>query len=202
MAKKSAPPKVYLAGPDVFLRNAKVIGALKVEICARYGLAGKFPLDTEIDLSGLTLAEQGYAIARANEALMRACDAAVANLTPFRGVGMDVGTAYEIGFMRGLGKPLFGYTNSHLPHFDRMMKFEGGKLRARGGKNPVFLLEDAMKMGVEDHGFAENLMIEGAIHESGADVVAGKTHRADRYTDLVAFETCVKQAAEILLHKR
>ncbi len=193
---------VYLAGPDVFLRKAKAIGALKVEICARYGLDGKFPLDQEIDLAGLPLAEQGYAIARACEATMLRCDAAIANLTPFRGVGMDVGTAYEIGFMRGHGKPVFGYTNSRLLHFDRVMKFDGGKLAARGGKDPAFLLEDDMKMGVEDHGFVENLMLDGAIHESGAEIAVGKTRRAQRYKDLTAFEACVKQAAKILLDKR
>ena len=201
MAKKPARPTIYLAGPDVFLRKAKVIGALKVEICARHGLDGKFPLDKEIDLAGLPIAEQGYAIARACEGVMLGCDAAIANLTPFRGVSMDAGTAYEIGFIRGLGKPVFGYTNSRLSYFDRVMKFEGGKLRARGGKSPAFVLEDDMKMGVEDHGFVENLMIEGAVHESGADVVAMKTRRGVRYTDLTAFEDCVKQAAEILLHR-
>ena len=32
--------------------------------------------------------------ARANEDLMRSCDALIANLTPFRGVSMDAGTAF------------------------------------------------------------------------------------------------------------
>ena len=57
-------------------------------------------------------AEQARRISRANEGLMRSCDALVANLTPFRGVSMDSGTAFEVGFMQALGRPLgAGYTN-------------------------------------------------------------------------------------------
>jgi nucleoside 2-deoxyribosyltransferase len=197
--KSSAPPKVYLAGPDVFLRKAKAFGVSKVAICARHGLDGIFPLSASADLTGMDQAEQAYAIARACEALMLTCDAAIANLTPFRGVGMDPGTAYEIGFMRAHDKPVFGYTNSHLTHADRVRKAEGGELRRRGGKDPSFVFEDDLKMGVEDHGLAENLMIEGAVHESGGIVVSVRTKRRDRFTDLAAFEACVQQAAAALL---
>ena len=35
--------RVYLAGPEVFLANARAIGARKQAICARYGLCGIFP---------------------------------------------------------------------------------------------------------------------------------------------------------------
>ena len=33
--------KIYLAGPDVFLPNAKEIGKLKKELCEKYGFEGK-----------------------------------------------------------------------------------------------------------------------------------------------------------------
>jgi len=36
---------VYLAGPEVFLLNAREIGAHKRAICARHGLVGVFPAD-------------------------------------------------------------------------------------------------------------------------------------------------------------
>jgi nucleoside 2-deoxyribosyltransferase len=198
-SKKSGPPKVYLAGPEVFVRTAAALGAAKVAICARYGLEGKYALDGQADISHLPLAEQGYAIARANEVLMLDCDAGIANLTPFRGAGMDVGTAYEIGFMRGYGKPVFGYTNSALSFFQRVRKFNGGRLNKRPRRYLGFLFEDDRKMGVEEFEFAENLMIEHAIHESQLPIVRAKTKRAVRYTDLSAFEDCVKQAAAILL---
>ena len=32
---------------------------------------------------------------------MQGCDAMIVNLTPFRGPSADVGSAYEMGFMRG-----------------------------------------------------------------------------------------------------
>jgi nucleoside 2-deoxyribosyltransferase len=35
--------RVYLAGPEVFLANAREIGVRKRAICERYGLVGIFP---------------------------------------------------------------------------------------------------------------------------------------------------------------
>ena len=43
---------------------------------------------------------------------MRSCQLCIANLTPFRGVSMDSGTAYEVGFMRALGRPVLGTAES------------------------------------------------------------------------------------------
>ena len=202
MPKTPTRPKVYLAGPEVFLRNAVEAGVTKVAICAAHGLDGKYPLDAQISLDGLTLAERAYAIFRANEGLIRACDAVIAKLTPFRGPGMDTGTAYEIGFMRGLGRPVFGYSNSHLTFFERAAKFDPKPLKKRAGADPTMAFEDSDRMGVEQFGLAENLMIESAIHDSGGAVVQAKTRRRDRYTDLAAFEACVAQAAAVLLNGR
>jgi nucleoside 2-deoxyribosyltransferase len=201
MVGKTARPKVYLAGPEVFLRNAIEAGAAKVELCARYGLEGKYPLDAQLDLGDLTLAERAYAIARANEGLIGECDAIIANLTPFRGPGMDTGTAYEVGFMRGKGKPVFGYSNHHLSFFDRVRKFDAKPLKHRPGSEPTMAFEDSDRMGVEQFGLAENLMIVSAIYEGGGAMVIGRTKRRDRYTDLAAFEECVKLAAGILIGK-
>ena len=39
--------RVYLAGPEVFLANAREIGARKRAICERHGLIGVFPADEE-----------------------------------------------------------------------------------------------------------------------------------------------------------
>jgi nucleoside 2-deoxyribosyltransferase len=201
MSKKIARPKVYLAGPEVFLRNAIEAGAAKVELCARYGLEGKYPLDAQLDLGDLALADRAYAIARANEGLIGECDAVIANLTPFRGPSMDTGTAYEVGFMRGAGKPVFGYSNQHLSFFDRVRKFDPKPLKKRAGAEATMAFEDSDRMGVEQFGLAENLMIVSAIHESGGAMILGQTKRRDRYTDLAAFEECVSQVAGILIKK-
>ena len=50
---------------------------------------------------------------------MHSCDALVANLTPFRGVSADAGTAFEVGFMRALGRPVLGYTYTGLAYVER-----------------------------------------------------------------------------------
>ena len=47
--------RVYLAGPEVFLSNAREIGALKRAICERHGLLGVFPADEEDDDSSPAL---------------------------------------------------------------------------------------------------------------------------------------------------
>jgi nucleoside 2-deoxyribosyltransferase len=49
---KSNPtrPRIYLAGPEVFLPNANDIGAAKAALCAEAGFEGVFPLDTGLDL--------------------------------------------------------------------------------------------------------------------------------------------------------
>ena len=201
MPKTQPRPKVYLAGPEVFLRKPVEAGKIRVEICAHYGLEGRFPLDAQVDLRGLPLVERALAIFRANEGLMRDCDAAVANITPFRGTGMDTGTAYEIGFMRALGRPVFGYSNSDLSYFERVAKFDPKPLRRRKGADETMAFEDSDAMGVEAFALSENLMITGAIHESGGMVVQVKTKRRDRFADLTAFEECVKQAAKVLLNR-
>src|SRR3954451_14617767 len=96
--------KIYLAGPDVFLPDAVGIGQRKVEICARHGLTGLYPLDNALDISTRAAS---LAIFKGNEAMMDAADAIIANLTPFRGPGADPGTVYERGYMAGRGRLLF-----------------------------------------------------------------------------------------------
>ena len=64
--------KIYLAGPDVFLPDAIEIGRRKVEICARHGLTGLYPLDNVVDLSA---DDASLTIFKDNEAMMDAADA-------------------------------------------------------------------------------------------------------------------------------
>ena len=51
-------PKIYLAGPEVFLREAVAIGREKVAICAELGLEGLYPLDNALELASLSLIKQ------------------------------------------------------------------------------------------------------------------------------------------------
>ena len=141
--------RVYLSGPDVFFPNAIEIGQAKKEICARFGLEGVYPLDA--DFSGLLElshpADMGYASFRLMVGLMDSCDLVIANMTPFRGPSMDVGTAVEIGYMHGRGKPVFGYTNVVADYADRVTP-DG--------------------FTIEPFGLIDNCMVEGPVHETGA----------------------------------
>ena len=176
--------RVYLAGPDVFLPDPLARGAELKRICALHGFVGVFPLDP---LAGGDRPEwvdlpQAHQIARRNEAHIRSCDLLIANLTPFRGPSADVGTVFELGFMRALGRPVFGWSNSTVLFAERTRQFLGA-----GGDSLM----------VEDFGMADNLMIEGAILGSGGGLVT--CNPVSVWTDLVAFEMVLGKAQEALL---
>lgn len=181
-------PRIYLAGPEVFLPNALEIGTAKSAICAEHDLAGVFPLDGNLELDGLPPGEQARRISLANEGLMRACDAIIANMTPFRGAAMDSGTAFEVGFMRALDRPVFGYSNVATDYAERART-----VRGNGLPDGDF---DADGVEIEDFGLAENLMIAVAVSETGADVVRHASPRADVRTDLTGFTRAVRAAAD------
>jgi nucleoside 2-deoxyribosyltransferase len=80
-------------------------------LCMEYGFIGVFPSDADKESATDVHANKedaGAAISKKNEELMRSCDFAIANLTPYRGPSCDVGTAYEVGFLTALSKPVFG----------------------------------------------------------------------------------------------
>ena len=50
-------PRIYLAGPEVFLPDAIAVGAAKCRLAAEAGLEGAFPLDAQLDIARLPPAE-------------------------------------------------------------------------------------------------------------------------------------------------
>ncbi len=186
----SARPRIYLAGPEVFLPDALAVGAEKCRLAAAAGLEGVFPLDAQLDLTGLPPGEQARRISAANEGLMRTCDALLANLTPFRGVSMDSGTAFEVGFMRALGRPLAGYSNVTAAYAERARAY-----RSRG---PSPMDGDRPHVEIEDFDLAENLMIEAAILASGGSVVRRGVAPGAELTDLAAFAQALGVLASTL----
>lgn len=186
----SAPPRVYLAGPEVFHPKARELGAEKCRLCQEAGLEGVFPLDAELDLVGLPPAEKARRIALANEALIRSCDAMIANLTPFRGVSMDAGTAFEIGFMRALSRPVFGYTGTALEYASRSRTFRR--------EEPLPFDIDRPGLEIEDFGLAENLMLDVAVNESGAAVLRTTATSKPTLEDMTVFKLCLIEAARHL----
>ncbi len=169
--------RVYLAGPDVFLPDPAARAARLKAICARYGLIGVSPLDPVLPapVDWACLAE-AHRIARQNEAHIASCDVLVANLTPFRGPSADVGTVFELGFMRALGRPVFGWSNDASHYADRTRDFLG---------------PDGDGMDIESFGLSDNLMIEGAITASGGAMLVEDVPKPERWVRLSAFERCL-----------
>src|SRR5437899_12125756 len=91
--------KIYLAGPDVFLADARAVGERKKALCQEFGFEGLFPLDNDEDVGA-----DAAKIFRANCSLMRQADIGLFNLTPFRGPSADAGTVFELGFLFARGK--------------------------------------------------------------------------------------------------
>ncbi len=143
--------RIYLAGPDVFYPDAAQRASRMKAGCARAGHEGVFPLDPP-PVPGPSGSPEWLRIHLANEAHIRACDAMIANITPFRGVSADPGTAWEMGFMRALGRPVWAWTEDERDHADRI--------------TPDGLL-------VESYGLADNLMLEGGVLLSGGAVLRG-----------------------------
>ncbi len=182
--------RVYLAGPDVFLPDVVQRAERLKHVCARHGLVGVFPLDPLPDEpAGWSALPLARAIARRNEAHIRRCDGLVANLTPFRGPGADGGTAYELGFARALGRPVFGWSNAAGSYLDRCALWPGATRQGRAWLDP-----DGLE--IEAFGLPDNLMMACALSESGADMMADGPAAA--WSDLGAYERCVMLAAKVL----
>jgi nucleoside 2-deoxyribosyltransferase len=179
--------KIYLAGPDVFLPDALLIGQRKAEICARYGLQGLYPLDNAVELAA---AGASLAIFKGNEAMMEQADAIIANLTPFRGPSADAGTVYELGYMAGRGKLCLAYCNDPASYANRVARLY------EVTTSPDGRLLDADGLTVEEFGLPDNLMMMHALDLHGCPLVTPKTAPADLWHDLTSFEVCVRLAAD------
>ncbi len=183
--------RIYLAGPEVFLRDPMAQAARKKALCAEFGYEGVFPMDTQLDFAGLDDRGKALLIYRSDVALMDSCDICVANMTPFRGPSMDVGTAYEMGWMGAQGKPVLGYTNVAGDFTERTGAHFGGRHRLTPRANAA--LEDPDQLMIEGFGLVENLMLDGAVITAGFEVAIDPSAPEARYTALAGFRKCLEQ---------
>lgn len=168
--------KLYLAGPDVFFNDAAAHYAAKRQLCQSFGFMALTPLDSDPqNWQHLPVAEQARSIYQANIALMQQADVILANLTPWQGVSADVGTVFELGFMRAQGKPCFAYSN------------DGRNLSARMATLPD------LQMNLEAFGLTDNLMLDMAIQQSGGVFVRG-----DLLPDVAEYYSSLDSFAEVL----
>ncbi|MGX6565373.1 Nucleoside 2-deoxyribosyltransferase [Cupriavidus necator] len=140
---------IYLAGFDVFRKDARAWGEHLKSLCAAHGFSGLYPLDKSAP-DGLSGADTARWIYDANLALLRRADMVMANLDDFRGPGEpDSGTAFEVGFAVALQKPVWAYSADAGTLRERVTVAtdeDGAPLDARG-------------FVVEDFGLGKNLML-------------------------------------------
>ncbi len=169
----------YLAGPDVFFPKAKRIGEDKKAKLAEAGIVGHFPFDNEFDPLDHSH-EAALTIGRANEGIMLACckegriGIILANMTPYRGPSMDVGTGFEVGFMSALAEMksnilIIGYTDDPRRFEERVINDYYGGMEKLNERDGVLRGPDGLE--IEAYGGAENLMITHAIEKTGGSIV-------------------------------
>ena len=91
----------------------------------------------------------------------------VANANPFRGVELDSGTAFEIGYAKALGKEIVLYMDDDRSYLDKFPK--------KNEQNGIFFDENGMF--IENFDFSLNLMfsackvVKGGFEEALALVI-------------------------------
>lgn len=161
--------KIYIAGPEVFRSDAVEYFKWVRERCAAHGVEALIPLDNEIPSEGLLPREVAGGIFLANLAMINQCDAVIANLTPFRGVSIDAGTAVEIGYALAKRKPVVGYTYEHRLYKTRVPN-----------PAPSYPI-------VEDFGLEDNLMVCMALY-----ALRGSFEEALSYVSSLMLDTNAK----------
>ena len=183
---------LYLAGPDVFAPEPFALGEAKQAICARHGFKSVFPLGLAPLDPAWDRQRKALAVYDGLTEAMRRCDGVAVNTTPFGGMSMDVGTAFEMGFFAALDRPVFAYSNSAAPLVERARAYWGNALRE--GTKREWRGGDGME--IDGLGESENLMIEACALRSTGVLVREDVPEAERFSALGPFERCVERAAE------
>lgn len=175
-------PRLYLAGPDVFRADALEHAEELKGVCEEHGLVGVSPSDVTLRRQeGQTGRDFAARVRRSNIALLHSCDGILANVTPFRGPNVDDGTAWEMGYAVGQGKPAFPYvvsgqgSSTYLRKCSSLLSLDHDGTACR----------DRQKMAVEDFDLPANLMLFD-----------------ERFGFFRSFRTAVKAARDFFKKKR
>lgn len=188
---------IYLAGPEVFLPDPIAAGVAKKQIITDlntkhqwpFTLHGLYPMDNEFENFAPDKAT-GLKIYHANIALMEKAHFVTANMVRFRGPSMDVGTAFEMGYMRGLNKPVFAYYDAEpfygKPEAPGIYSDRVGKFYPLAkGKSGV----DIDGQSIENFNMEDNLMMIGALDSKTNEIAP-------------SFENAVLEIANLLLERK
>ena len=157
-------PRVYLAGPTVFHPDFATIFRDRTRLCAELGFEGVAPIDGEDEIEPTT-EDPGdpkllaAAIRQGNIDKIRACDAIIADVSPFRGPCADDGTAWEMGFGEALGKIVLAFSEQADVPYATQVKVRLGVLPI-AEKNPRMVDVDGLL--VENFSLPANLMLAAA----------------------------------------
>jgi nucleoside 2-deoxyribosyltransferase len=173
---------IYLAGPEASYPDAEDHAAAQRATCELAGFIGLTPADmVGAEPGGTEVAAREIYAARM--ALMRRADAAVVNLTPWRGPACDPGAAFEAGFLSCLGKPVFAFINladeSEAEYRDRVERYIGAQIDEDGH------WRDGDGCLIEDFGLPETLMLWGEARRLFLIVTSDPLH------DLTGLELCL-----------
>lgn len=117
--------KIYLAGPDVFYKDVDKIALFKKNTCLKYGFEPIFPLDLlpkNLFTDKYCLDDRARIIKKACVSGIKQSDFIVSNMTPFRGISMDVGTAFEMGYADALDKLIFAYSTDESSYLEKVIE--------------------------------------------------------------------------------
>lgn len=196
---KSSHFPVYLAGDLVFRPNALTLFSHLKTICDRVGLRGVAPFDGQEEARALPPGRSTIlAFVKADKDLMDQCVAGLFCIDPFRrSPEMDPGTAVEIGYMMGLGKPMEGYTVDGRPYTEKVKTYWtaawGQTLaqRPRSDAPASGSMEDPDGMLVHSEDFLQNGMVQGFIELSGGAISVNEDF-------FLAFEVAARRLAHRL----
>jgi nucleoside 2-deoxyribosyltransferase len=174
---------LFLSGPDLWFPDAPLLMARRREVCEAAGFRAVSGRDTP-----LVETESSEAMAREIYAgvleRLRAADAVIANLTPWRGVGADSGAAFEAGFAAALGKPVFAYINVTT---EEEAEYRSRVERALGGiPGEDGRLRDGEGGEIEDFDLPETLMLWAEARRFFV-IVTPDIHR-----DVTGLEMCIE----------
>ena len=147
---------VYIAGPQLHPARAEPLADEARLLCEAAGFepvtAEPGPL-TESDPSE-AMAREIYA---SRLSRMRLADAAILDLSPFRGPNCDPAAAFDAGFFAGVGKPVFAYLNVPTEYEAEL----SGRVEAYAGAefDESGVMRDVNGSPVEDYGLPESLML-------------------------------------------
>nr|WP_226860501.1 nucleoside 2-deoxyribosyltransferase [Acidithiobacillus thiooxidans] len=169
----------YIAGPWVFRPNTEDFKAVVRSLLHGSGVAPVFPTDclpdgTDMDVS-CAASIQRHCLAH-----LDACDAILAEVSPWYGHMPDAGTVFEVGYAAAKGKWVFLWTTDDTPLRDRLIAEDRMEVDARGNGT-----HDSDGNLVEDFGAPFNAML--AVYPTyrslpeACDGMRGYIHRMGRF---------------------